>query len=71
MYFSGNCSGIPASDGLEFDRGASAYKEGDYDKALESFGKVLGSKDQALRGQAEYNLGNTLVQRGALQEAEG
>ena len=58
----------PNSDGLEFDQGASAYKEGDYDKALNSFGRVLGSKDQGLRGQAEYNLGNTLVQRGALQD---
>jgi Ca-activated chloride channel family protein len=60
----------PASEGLEFDRGASAYKEGDYDKALEAFGRVLGSSDQALREQAEYNLGNTLVERGALQEAK-
>jgi Ca-activated chloride channel family protein len=58
----------PNSDGLEFDQGASAYKEGDYDKALNAFGKVLGSQNQGLRGQAEYNLGNTLVQRGALQE---
>jgi Ca-activated chloride channel family protein len=58
----------PDSDGLEFDQGASAYKEGDYDKALNAFGRVLGSKDQGLRGEAEYNLGNTLVQRGALQE---
>jgi Ca-activated chloride channel family protein len=61
----------PDSGGLEFDSGASAYKEGDYDKALESFGKVLGSPNQALREQAEYNLGNTLVQRGALQEGKG
>jgi len=60
----------PDSDGLEFDRGAAAYKAGDYDKALEAFGKVIGSKDQRLRGQAEYNLGNTLVQRGALQEGK-
>ena len=58
----------PTSDGLEFDSGAAAYKEQDYDKALDAFGKVLGSKDQGLRGQAEYNLGNTLVQRGALQQ---
>jgi len=60
----------PDSDGLEFDQGAAAYKEGDYDKALEAFGKVIGSQDQTLRGQAEYNLGNTLVQRGALQESK-
>jgi Ca-activated chloride channel homolog len=60
----------PDSDGLEFDQGASAYKEGDYDKALEAFGKALGSKDQGLRGQAEYNLGNTLVERGALQQGK-
>ncbi|MGA3171800.1 MAG: VWA domain-containing protein, partial [Chthoniobacteraceae bacterium] len=58
----------PSSDGLEFDSGAAAYKEGDYDKALDAFGRVLGSKDPALRGQAEYNLANTLVERGALQQ---
>jgi len=65
--FQGQLEHNPASDGLEFDSGASAYKEGDYDKALEDFGKVLGSTDPGLRGQAEYNLANTLVQRGALQ----
>jgi Ca-activated chloride channel family protein len=68
--FDHQLQGNPDSAGLEFDRGASAYKEGDYDKALESFGKVLGSPNQGLRGQAEYNLGNTLVQRGALQKGK-
>jgi Ca-activated chloride channel family protein len=68
--FERQLQGNPDSAGLEFDRGASAYKEGDYDKALESFGKALGSTDQGLRGQAEYNLGNTLVQRGALQDGK-
>ena len=68
--FQGQLERNPDSGGLEFDSGASAYKEGDYDKALESFGKVLGSPDQGLREQAEYNLGNTLVQRGALQEGK-
>jgi len=68
--FQGQLERNPDSDGLEFDSGASAYKEGDYDKALESFGKVLGSAQQGLREQAEYNLGNTLVQRGALQEGK-
>lgn len=58
----------PASGGLEFDRGTAAYKGGDYEKALEAFGKALSSQDPALREQAEYNLGNTLVERGALQQ---
>jgi len=66
--FQNQLNGNPESAGLEFDRGAAAYKSGDYDKALEAFGKVVGSPDPKLRGQAEYNLGNTLVQHGALQE---
>ena len=68
--FQGQLQRNPDSNGLEFDSGASAYKKGDYDKALDAFGKALGTKDPALRGEAEYNLGNTLVQRGALQDGK-
>ena len=50
MSFRINWSGTRTSDGLEFDSGAAAYKEGDYDKALDAFGKALGSKDPVLRG---------------------
>jgi Ca-activated chloride channel homolog len=60
----------PGSAELQFDIGASAYKAGDYDKALKAFGSALTSPDTALREKAQYNLGNTLFQRGAKQEAK-
>jgi Ca-activated chloride channel family protein len=53
----------PESDRLAFNHGAAAYKNRDFRSALESFGKALATKDQELRAQAEYNLGNTLFQQ--------
>ena len=58
----------PGSQGLQFNEGASAYQMGEYDKALESFSKALTATDPALRSAVEYNLGNTLVRRGELQQ---
>ncbi len=59
----------PKSDVLQFDLGSAAYKTGDYDRALEKFSSALTSPDPNLREKAEYNLGNTLFQRGVnLQE---
>jgi len=53
------------SEALHFNLGAAAYKSGDFAKALDSFAKAVTSPDPALRAAAEYNLGNTLFQRGA------
>lgn len=53
------------SEALHFNVGAAAYKAGDFGKALEAFAKAVTSPDPALRAAAEYNLGNTLFQRGA------
>ena len=47
-----------------YNLGASAYKSGDYDKALDAFSKALAGADPKLQPKAEYNLGNTLYQRG-------
>jgi Ca-activated chloride channel family protein len=58
----------PNLPALEFDLGAAAYKRGDYSAALDAFGRAMTSEDPALRTQAAYNLGNTLVQRGAKQD---
>ncbi len=58
----------PQSPELQFDLGSAAYKNGEYDRALENFGKALTTTDPALREKAEYNLGNTLVQRGLKQK---
>jgi Ca-activated chloride channel family protein len=69
--FSDQLKRLPDSQGLQFDLGAAAYKSGDYGKALEAFAKAVTSTDIPLREAAEYNLGNTLYQRGAaLEEKE-
>jgi Ca-activated chloride channel homolog len=66
--FSNQLKRLPESQALEFDLGAAAYKSGDYGKALEAFAKAVTSSDQPLREASEYNLGNTLYQRGAAQK---
>jgi Ca-activated chloride channel family protein len=57
-----------ASDKIQFDAGAAAYKMKNYNKALESFSQALLSKDLQLQSQSHYNLGNTLYQRGDAQK---
>ncbi len=59
---------MPGSEALHFNQGATAYKRGEFTKALEAFGKAVASPDPQLRAAAEYNLGNTLYQRGAAQK---
>ena len=66
--FSDQLKRLPDSPGLQFDLGAAAYKSGDFGKALETFAKAVTSTSQPLREAAEYNLGNTLYQRGAAQK---
>jgi len=58
----------PSNPKLHFDVGTAAYQLGKYDEALQSFSEALTSKDPAIREDAEYNLGNTLFQRGEKQE---
>ena len=58
----------PDSEALHFNHGAAAYKAGEYDRALESFARAVTSPDPGLRGRAEYNLGNTLYQRGSARK---
>jgi len=68
QQFADQLKRLPDSQSVEFDLGAAAYKSGDYGKALESFARAVTSTDQTLREAAEYNLGNTLYQRGAAQQ---
>ena len=58
----------PDSEALHFDIGAAAYKAGDYTKALDAFSKAITSPDPQIHAAAEYNLANTLYQRGATQK---
>lgn len=59
-----------ATDKIQFDAGAAAYKMKDYKKALESFSQALLSKDAGLQSKSHYNLGNTLYQRGDAERAD-
>jgi Ca-activated chloride channel homolog len=59
-----------ATDKIQFDSGAAAYKMKDYKKALESFSQALLSKDSGLQSSSHYNLGNTLYQRGEGQKGD-
>ena len=59
-----------ATDKIEFDAGAAAYKMKDYAKALNSFSQALLSPDTGLQSQSHYNLGNTLYQRGDSQKKD-
>jgi Ca-activated chloride channel family protein len=58
----------PDSEALQYNLGSAAYKAGEFDKAMEAFGKALTTTDPQLRARAEYNLGNTLFQRGAAKK---
>ena len=67
-----NAAGAPdtrATDKIQFDAGAAAYKMKDYGKALQSFSQALLSPNPELQSRSHYNLGNTLYQRGEGQKA--
>ncbi|MDQ6624876.1 MAG: VWA domain-containing protein, partial [Verrucomicrobiota bacterium] len=58
-----------ATDKIQFDAGAAAYKMKEYAKASQSFSQALLSPDVQLQERSHYNLGNTLYQRGETQKS--
>ncbi|MGB8166762.1 MAG: VWA domain-containing protein [Chthoniobacteraceae bacterium] len=58
----------PKSRELAFNLGAAAYKNKDLETALRAFSLALTTDDTKLRAKAEYNLGNTLFQRGSAKK---
>ena len=62
--------GAGQSDRIQFDAGAAAYKMQDYNKALQSFSQALLSPNAHLQSEANYNLGNTLYERGAAEKTD-
>jgi Ca-activated chloride channel family protein len=58
-----------ARDKMQFDAGASAYKMGDFNKALESFSGALLSRDKALQESSHYNIGRTLEERADMDKS--
>ncbi len=55
---------VPETEKLQFNAGASAYKLGEYGKAVDHFTSALLTEETALRTDASYNLANALVRRG-------
>lgn len=49
---------------LQMGIGAAAYRMEDFERAAEAFGQALVEGENEIRGQAHYNLGNTLYRRG-------
>lgn len=59
-----------ATDKIEFDSGAAAYKMKDYGKAMQAFSQALLSPDTSLQSKSHYNLGNTLYEQGDAQKGD-
>jgi len=60
----------PKKAKLQFNLGASAYKNGQYDDAAGAFQKALQTDQPALQQQTFYNLGNTQYRLGQKTEKE-
>ena len=58
----------PQAAALQFNLGAAAYKNGQFDKALPAFQKTLGADKLDVQQQAYYNLGNTQYRLGQKTE---
>lgn len=59
-----------ATDKIEFDSGAAAYKMKDYGKAMQAFSQALLSPDTSLQSKSHYNLGDTLYEQGDGQKSD-
>lgn len=58
----------PETAPLQFNWGTSAYKTGEYDKALPAFQKALNTDDVPVQQQAYYDMGNTQYRLGQKTE---
>lgn len=59
----------PTNPLLHFNVGDVHYKKKNYDEAIKSFEKSLGTNDVSLQEKAYYNLGNSYYQNNKYQEA--
>ena len=60
---------IPESPELFYNIGGAAFKQGDYEQAVDNYTKALNTTDIAIEAQARYNLGNTYFRMGDYQNA--
>jgi Ca-activated chloride channel family protein len=58
----------PGTAPLQYNMGDSAYKTGEFDKALPAFQKALNTDDLPVQEQAYYNMGNTQYRLGQKSE---
>jgi len=56
--------GDPSRNDLQYDRGAAAYKAGEYSEAEEAFRQALETPDLNLQENIYYNLGNAQFEHG-------
>lgn len=54
---------------IQFNRGATLYKQGEFGEAMEAYLGALNGADDPLKAKLYYNMGNTLLQQGKLNEA--
>ncbi|MFH1777144.1 MAG: tetratricopeptide repeat protein [Candidatus Omnitrophota bacterium] len=59
---------MPDSDIISFNKGASWYKKGDYDKTIEAFTDALKTENRDLEARANYNIGNCKYEQARLKE---
>lgn len=53
-----------------FARGTAAFRDGDFDLAIQDFGQALLSSDRGMQEQAHYNLGNAIARKASLRVDE-
>ena len=63
-------SRLPAEPGLHLDRGAALYALGRFDEAQREFLRATEARDQALKAQGFYNMGNAFFRAGKYLEAQ-
>lgn len=63
-YYMQQLEKTPDSPRLQYNYGASSYKNNMYDDAIEAFMKALESEDLELQKMAYFNLGNSHFQKG-------
>ena len=57
-------------DALQLARGAAAFKDGDFDQAIDAYGSALASDAMVVRQKAHYNLANTIYTRAKTAEIQ-
>ncbi len=61
---------LPAEPGLHLDRGAALYALGRFEEAQREFLRATEARDQALKAQGFYNMGNAFFRAGKYVEAQ-